>query len=118
MKAHQALYFLATITHGRPTSSRGTARKANLTGPFFETYVLGIMANLADTINDGKGPQPISEKRRCLGGIKEMIELAEGHIVNGLPQVRSQYLKSPMYAEKTVLDLRVFAFSYRESGSL
>lgn len=58
-------------------------------GPFFETFVLGIMAHLADTINDGKGPQPISEKRRCLGGVGEMVKLAEGHISNGLPQVRS-----------------------------
>lgn len=56
-------------------------------GPFFETFVLGIMAHLADTINDGKGPQPISEKRRCLGGVGAMVKLAAGHISNGLPQV-------------------------------
>ena len=56
-------------------------------GPFFETHVLGIMALLADTINDGKGPQPISEKIRCLGAIREMMKLAGNHIVNGLPQV-------------------------------
>lgn len=65
-----------------------------MTGPFFETFVLGIMAHLADTINDGKGPQPISEKRRCLGGVGEMVKLGESYISNGLPQVQSHYLKS------------------------
>ena len=56
-------------------------------GPFFETHVLGIMALLADTINDGKGPQPVLEKIRCLGAIREMIKLAKNHVSNGLPQV-------------------------------
>lgn len=89
LKAHQALHFLAEITHGRSVSGRGTARKMDFIGPFFETHVLGIMALLADTINDGKGPQPILEKIRCLGAIGEMIKLAKSHVSNGLPQVRS-----------------------------
>ena len=53
------------------------------------------MAHLSDTINDGKGPQPSSEKKRCLGAIREMIKLGKSHISNGLPQVRvtvSSYL--------------------------
>ncbi len=87
MEAHQALYFLAGVTHGKPISGRGTARKTDVIGPFFETHVLGIMALLADTINDGKGPQPILEKIRCLGAIREMVKLAKGHVSNGLPQV-------------------------------
>lgn len=45
------------------------------------------MALLADTINDGKGPQPTLEKIRCLGAIREMIRLARSHVTNGLPQV-------------------------------
>ncbi len=88
LKAHQALHFLAEITHGKSVFGRGTARKIDCLGPFFETHVLGIMALLADTINDGKGPQPILEKIRCLGAIREMIKLAKSHVSNGLPQVR------------------------------
>lgn len=65
----------------------------DLLGPFFETHVLGIMALLADTINDGKGPQPILEKIRCLGAIREMIKLAKSHVSNGLPQVSSSNLR-------------------------
>lgn len=58
-------------------------------GSFFENHVLGIMALLADTINDGKGPQPTLEKMRCLGAIREMITIAKSHVSNGLPQVDS-----------------------------
>lgn len=86
-KAHEALHFLAEITHGRSVLGRGTARKLDMIGLFFETHVLGIMALLADTINDGKGPQPILEKIRCLGAIREMIKLAKSHVSNGLPQI-------------------------------
>ena len=49
--------------------------------------MLGIMAYLADTINDGRAPQPTSEKLRCLGAIQEMVKLARGSLSNGLPQV-------------------------------
>ena len=87
LKAHQALHFLAEITHSRSATGRGIARKMDLIGQFFETHVLGIMALLADTINDGKGPQPMPEKIRCLGAIREMIKLAKGHVSNALPQV-------------------------------
>ncbi len=94
LKAHRALHLLAEITHCRSVSGRGTARKMDSIGPFFETHVLGIMALLADTINDGKGPQPILEKMRCLGAIREMIKLAKSHVSNGLPQVSSSHFRS------------------------
>ena len=86
-KAHQALQFLASVTHGRQGSSRGATRKMDVIGPFFESHILGIMAILADTINDGKGPQPRLEKIVCLGAICEMIRIAKGHVSNGLPQI-------------------------------
>ena len=95
LKAHQALHFLAEITHSRSATGRGTARKMDLIGQFFETHVLGIMALLADTINDGKGPQPMPEKIRCLGAIREMIKLARSHVSNALPQVSSLHSSFP-----------------------
>lgn len=45
------------------------------------------MAQLSDTINDGKEPQPVSEKNRCLRAVREMVLLAKNHISHGLPQV-------------------------------
>ena len=87
LKAHQALYFLAEVTQGGSIPGQGTARNIDCIGSFFQAHVLGIMALLADTINDGKGPQPVLEKIRCLGAIREMIKLAKSHVSNGLPQV-------------------------------
>lgn len=69
-----------------PGSGRGTLKSDSI-GPFFETHVLGIMAQLSDTINDGKEPQPVSEKNRCLSAVRVMVLLAKNHISNGLPQV-------------------------------
>lgn len=85
-QTHDALRFLANVTHGKPSSSRGSRRHDTL-GPFFHNYVLGIMALLADTINDGKGPQPLLDKLRCLKAIREMILLGKSHVRSGLPQV-------------------------------
>lgn len=72
--------------HGRPASSRET-RQSETLGPFFDTHVLGIMAILADTINDDRGPQSLLEKKRCLKAIREMINFAKTHVSNGIPQV-------------------------------
>ncbi|KAG8530063.1 uncharacterized protein KY384_005545 [Bacidia gigantensis] len=87
-QAQRALQFLAGVISGRTSSNRGNS-KADTIESFFETHILGIMALLADTINDGKGPQPILEKRRCLKAIREMVKIAQGHISNGIPQVSS-----------------------------
>ena len=87
LQALQALNFLANTAHGKPGSTRSSARKSDHIGPFFDFHVLGIMTQLAEVINDGKGPQPLAEKRRCLGAIRQMILLSKSHISNGLPQV-------------------------------
>ena len=115
-KAHQALHFLANVTHGKSVSGRGTARKINLIGPFFETHVLGIMALLADTINDGKGPQPILEKIRCLGAIREMIKLAKSHVSSGLPQVSSLHFLSSRFTliRRLHIDMCMSSIRYRK----
>ena len=49
------------------------------------------MASFSEVLNETKGPQPTSEKKRCLGAIYAMISLAESHICNGLPQVKPRY---------------------------
>ncbi|KAL8809103.1 MAG: hypothetical protein Q9200_003724 [Gallowayella weberi] len=86
-QAHEALYFLASLLHGRHGTPRGTARKSNMTGLFFENHVLGIMAHLSDTINECKGPQIIPEKIRCLKAIQEMMKIAHSHVSTALPQI-------------------------------
>lgn len=70
--------------HGTP---RGTARKSNAIGSFFENHVLGIMACLSDIINDNKGMQIVAEKTRCLRAIQEMVKIAKNNVTTALPQV-------------------------------
>ncbi|KAI4170794.1 MAG: hypothetical protein LQ343_004683 [Gyalolechia ehrenbergii] len=84
---YEALHFLASLVYGKHGTPRGTARKNSITGSFFETHVLGIMANLSDTINDSKGTQAAGEKLRCLRAIQEMIKIAKSNVNNALPQI-------------------------------
>ncbi len=58
-----------------------------MTGSFFETHVLGIMAHLSDTINESKGVQITEEKIRSLKAVQEMMRVAKSHVNNALPQV-------------------------------
>lgn len=85
-------------------------------GPFFETHVLGIMALLADTINDGKGPQPILEKTRCLSAIGEMIKLAKSHVSNGLPQVSPSHFRflGSSIKRRIFVDMRMSSVRHRK----
>lgn len=91
-KAREALYFLASLMYGRHGTPRGTARKSNVTGSFFENHVLGIMAHLSDAINGNKGKQTVSEKIRCLRAIQEMMRIAKSNVNSALPQVRMRWL--------------------------
>ncbi|KAL8735716.1 MAG: hypothetical protein Q9181_002719 [Wetmoreana brouardii] len=84
-KAFEALYFLASLMYGG--HPRGTARKTNVIGSFFENHVLGIMAHLSDIINESKGGQILTEKLRSLRAIQEMMRIANSNINNALPQI-------------------------------
>lgn len=116
-QAHHALRFLASVTHARQGSSRGTARRTDVVGPFFEDHVLGIMANLSDVINDGRDSQSISEKLRCLGAVKEMLKLAKNYISNGLPQVLVQKVFDLLMLTSKA-DFCMSTICHRESGSM
>lgn len=56
---------------------------------FFETNALGMMAHLANIIEQPKDSQPLTEKQRCLKAIEEMLRLGRAHAVVALPQVCS-----------------------------
>ncbi|KAJ5806956.1 hypothetical protein N7474_010548 [Penicillium riverlandense] len=83
---YQALRRLASfvprkVVHG--TSSK----KADLLSHFIEEHVLGIITQFANAINDFQVRQTLAEKRRNIRAIEEMIEIAQGHVSSGLPQV-------------------------------
>ena len=100
-RAHQAIQLIAGLIQRRTGTPRGSARKSNAIGPFFELHVLGIMAILSDIVNDTKGPQPVADKRRCIGAIGEMVKLAKSHVSNALPQLCA-CLRSAMESEELI----------------
>lgn len=66
---------------------------------FIEEHVLGIITQFANAINDFQVRQTLAEKRRNLKAIEEMINIAQGHVSNALPQV-SACLRSALEIEE------------------
>ncbi|MCJ1321696.1 serine/threonine-protein kinase M1 [Xylographa vitiligo] len=79
-RVHQAIHTLADYSQRRSGSSKSSSRRSGGVGPFFEQHVIGIMALLSDIVGEREGSRSRSEKRRCIGAIREMIRLAKGHI--------------------------------------
>ncbi|KZF22699.1 hypothetical protein L228DRAFT_247070 [Xylona heveae TC161] len=104
-KIHQAIQLVAKLVHSKP-SQTSQGKRTNFLGPFFETYVLGIMSLFSEIINDAKERQPSLEKRRCLKAIEEMIRISKSHCANALPQICA-CLQSALDVD----DLRDQAFS-------
>ncbi|KAI9844262.1 MAG: serine/threonine-protein kinase M1 [Sclerophora amabilis] len=87
--AIQGLHLLANLAHRPVGQSKPPVKKGNLVYQFFETHVLGIMAQFSDAINEAQGRVPTLEKKRCLKGIQSMCRIAKGYISNALPQIRA-----------------------------
>lgn len=86
-QVHHAIYMLADYGQRRSGSVKSSSRRSSGVGPFFEQHVIGIMALLSDIISEKSGSQSLSERKRCIGAIREMIRLAKSHVCNALPQV-------------------------------
>ncbi|CEJ55236.1 Putative UVSB PI-3 kinase [Penicillium brasilianum] len=82
----QALRRLATFVP-RKFLHASSSKKADLLSHFIEEHVLGIITQFANAINDFQVRQTLAEKRRNLKAIEEMINIAQGHVSNALPQV-------------------------------
>ena len=80
-KIHQALRLLAIL------DSRQASRKGDVVGHFLRDYVLAIITELNNTLNDNKMMQPSLEKRRCLGAIGELMKLGKSRLNAALPQI-------------------------------
>ena len=57
---------------------------------FFESHILGIMANFSEVI-DARIHQYVPEKIRCLRAVEELIDLAKTELGAALPQVSFEY---------------------------
>ena len=87
-RVYQAIQTLAVLE--RPGGQgRSGVKQGRVLASFFETYVLGIMTNLSESIERDDGSIPRNEKARCLHAIEEMIVLARSHIAVAIPQIRA-----------------------------
>ena len=68
--------------------SNTASKKSKTLVTFFESHVLGIMAHFSEVFDDPHEMHPVTERRRCVGAIEEMINLAKAHVSIALPQVR------------------------------
>ena len=76
---------LAEIKNGH---SKAASKKSKTLVTFFELHVLGIIAHISEVFDDPHEMHPVTERRRYVGAIEEMINLAKVHVSIALPQVR------------------------------
>ncbi|KXH46337.1 phosphatidylinositol 3 [Colletotrichum simmondsii] len=82
-------------------------KKGNTIGRYLQSYILGLMARLADVINDMPLVfPPAEEQRRCIRALEEMIRHCKVYVRIARPQIAACLLSS--LAQD---DLREAAFS-------
>ncbi|OCK82203.1 hypothetical protein K432DRAFT_473031 [Lepidopterella palustris CBS 459.81] len=86
---HRAIQHLAILAEGKSAHAKTPPKKNKSLVPFFESHVLGIMAHFSDVLDSPLGTHSVSERRRCVGAIGEMINLAKAHVSIALPQLRA-----------------------------
>jgi serine/threonine-protein kinase ATR len=63
-------------------------KEKSVVGRFLENYMLGLMASLADVINDRlSSSAPVEEQKRCLRAMEEMIKVCRTYVRLARPQV-------------------------------
>ncbi|KAK6518484.1 serine/threonine-protein kinase M1, variant 2 [Arthrobotrys conoides] len=84
--AEKAIKKIATVCYRKPV---GVKREKNpdMLHAFFEVHVLGIIAQYSEVLFSLRAKHSLSEKRRNLKAIEDMIRLGKGGLVNGLPQL-------------------------------
>ncbi|KAH7078025.1 hypothetical protein BKA63DRAFT_277194 [Paraphoma chrysanthemicola] len=90
---HQGFKALAMLADTKNGQRKSTSRSKNLDS-FCETHILGILAHFTDTIESpltqGKAiVQPLSERKRSIGAVVELIALAGRNVNGAMPQFRA-----------------------------
>lgn len=67
-------------------------KKSHIVGRYLQQHALGLAQRLSDVINDTLlAHPPVSEQRRCLGAMEEMIKICTSYVCIARPQVSSFY---------------------------
>ncbi|AEO65689.1 uncharacterized protein THITE_119498 [Thermothielavioides terrestris NRRL 8126] len=98
---------LATMANLLLVDQKDKRKKSHVLGRYFQQHALGLTARLSEVINDTwQSNPPVSEQRRCLGALEEMIRICNSYVCIARPQI-SACLISAMSSD----ELRSAAFS-------
>ncbi|KAI8161324.1 hypothetical protein K4K49_000489 [Colletotrichum sp. SAR 10_70] len=98
---------IATMCNLVMAANKEKPKKGNLIGRFLQAYMLGLMARLADVINDFHGLcLPPEEQIRCIRALEEAIKLCQSYVRIARPHIAACLLSAIAQDE-----LREAAFS-------
>lgn len=81
----QIRHGLGILTRWAPSSDENNKRKNNTMGAFLEQHILGLVARLSEVVTGAD--QTISEKKRCVRAMDEMVKLGKTFIRTARPHV-------------------------------
>ncbi|KAF2712355.1 hypothetical protein K504DRAFT_372017 [Pleomassaria siparia CBS 279.74] len=81
-------YTLAVLAEMKNGHKKATSKKKTLYA-FFEVHILGIMAHFSEVLDNPHANHQLIERKRCVGAIGEMINLANNCVSFALPQIRA-----------------------------
>lgn len=64
-------------------------KKSHVVGRYLQHHALGLASQLSQVINDNSPLRPpVTEQRRCIGAMEEMIRICNSYVGIARPQVR------------------------------
>lgn len=94
-QSYRAIQIFANLAERAPGQTRGQSRSNKRVTEFFDAHVLGIMTHFSHVLEDAQGAVLVSEKLRCVQGVKDMIQLTKSHASVALAQIKA-FLQSAM----------------------
>lgn len=86
VQVQAALNTMASLLLADQKDKRAT-KKSNIVGRYLQQHALGLAARLSEVINDTLLLHPpVSERRRCLGAMEEMIRICNSYVSIARPQ--------------------------------
>ncbi|KAH8816823.1 protein kinase-like protein rad3 [Xylogone sp. PMI_703] len=86
-RVRAALQFLATHASHVSENENESGKKKNMVGSFLEQHILGYVAQLSEIVNDIREEHPMSEKKRCVKVVEEMVRVSKSRAGIARPQI-------------------------------
>ena len=87
-QAHEGLRLLAWINERKPGISKA-GRSSKTLLAFLEGHILGIMSHFSDILDAAPERQLLSEKKRALQAVEQLIIVGQSRISIAVPQIRA-----------------------------